>query len=234
MNSMPELKIDWATAEAAKYACRNWHYSKSMPVFKVLRVGVWEDGRFIGVVVFSQGATPQIGSPYNLGKTEICELARVALTDHKTPVSRIIAIALKFLRKRCPGIKMVISFADDGQGHHGGIYQAGGWVYTGGSETHSYKINGIIIHPKTLHSTYGTGGQSIPWLRKNVDPNAQRVVAGFKHKYLMLFDKSIGEQIKLLSKPYPKRPKQATAPQGQGGGVAPTRTLQIQTGSVNV
>lgn len=83
---------------------------------------MWENDVFIGVVLFGQGATPEIGSPYGLKGTEICELTRIALNKHKTPVSRIISIALRFLRSHCPGIKMVVSFADGGQNHHGGIY----------------------------------------------------------------------------------------------------------------
>jgi len=230
MNSIskPILKIDWATAEAAKFACVNWHYSKCVPVFKAVRVGVWEDGKFIGVVLFGQGATPEIGSPYNLKQTEICELTRIALTKHKTPVSKIISIALKFLKKQCPGLRLIVSFADAGQGHHGGIYQAGGWVYAGGAETHGYKVNGIVVHPKTLHSRYGKGGQSIPWLKQNVDPNAERVISGFKHRYLMPLDSEMKSKIAHLSKPYPKRVKGQDSgfPPGLGGST-PTHTLQL-------
>lgn len=216
MSSIPDLRVDWATAEAARYACLNWHYSKCVPVFKAVRIGVWESGKFIGVVLFGQGATPEIGSPYGLKQTEICELTRVALTSHVAPVSKIIALALRFLRKQSPGLKMVVSFADAGQGHHGGIYQAGGWVYVGGAETHGYRVNGVVVHPKTLHSRFGKGGQSIPWLRANVDPKAERIVAGFKHRYLMPLDETMRAKIMPLAKPYPKRPKQAEAgPPGQ-------------------
>lgn len=223
------LKIDWATAEAARYACEHWHYSKCVPVFKAVRIGVWENEKFIGVVLFGQGATPEIGSPYGLKLTEICELTRVALTTHLAPVSKIIALALRFLKKQCPGLKMVVSFADAGHGHHGGIYQAGGWIYTGGSETHGYRVNGTIVHPKTLHSRYGKGGQSIPWLRSNVDPNAERVVAGFKHRYLMPLDSDMRKKILPLSRPYPKRAgsdtKDTPANLAGEGGSTPTPAL---------
>ena len=229
MSSRHRLKIDWASAEAARYACEKWHYSKCVPVFKAVRCGVWENDLFVGVVLFGQGATPKIGSPYGLNQTEICELTRVALTKHISPVSQIIAVALRFLRKQCPGLRMVVSFADAGQGHHGGIYQAGGWLYAGGSETHGYKVNGVIVHPKTLHSRYGKGGQSIPWLRANVDPNAERVVSGFKHRYLMPFDDEMRRCIERLRKPYPKRAGSAasgTSPdQGGRGGATPTPAL---------
>lgn len=211
MSSRPELRVDWASHKSAVFACQNWHYSKRIPVFGTVRIGAWENGRFVGVVIFSRGATPEIGSPYGLPQTEICELTRVALRDHATPVSRIIAIALKFLRRNSPGLRMVVSFADAAQGHHGGIYQAGGWIYAGASETHAYRVNGIVEHPKTLHSRYGKGGQSIPWLREKIDPAAERIIAGIKHRYLMPLDDAMRAQIAPLAKPYPKRAKQAMA-----------------------
>ena len=85
------LKVDWATHEATKYACTHFHYSKSVPVGKLIKIGAWEDGQFIGVVIFSRGANKSIGSPYGLEQTECCELTRVALTNHKTFVSEILA-----------------------------------------------------------------------------------------------------------------------------------------------
>lgn len=209
MSEKPNLKIDWASHEAAKYACVNWHYSQTIPVGKLVKVGAWEDEKFIGVVLFGRGATPEIGSPYGLTQTEICELVRIALTKHITPVSKILSIALRFLQKQSPGLRLVVSFADAAQGHHGGIYQATNWIYAGGAETHAYCVHGKNVHPKTLHAKYGKGGQSIPWLRANVDPNAARVVAGFKHRYLMPLDHNMRDKIMTLSKPYPKRLKQA-------------------------
>jgi len=142
---------------------------------------------------------------------EICELVRVALTEHETPVSRIMAIGVRFLKKVCPDLRMIVSFADLAQNHHGGIYQATNWIYAGGSETHAYRVNGENIHPKSLYSKYGKGGQSIPWLRQHVDPQATRIVAGFKHRYLMPLDDDMRKRVLHLSKPYPKRAKQAMA-----------------------
>ena len=96
----PELKIDWATFESAKHACTNWHYSKSLPVGKSVKVGAWENGRFVGVVLFGYGANSNISKPYGLKQTECVELTRIALRDHATPVSKIIARAIKMLKDR--------------------------------------------------------------------------------------------------------------------------------------
>lgn len=209
MNS--RCRIDWASHAAAKFACARWHYSRRLPVFGTVKFGVWEDETFVGVVIFSRGATPQIGSPYGLPKTQICELTRVALRhDHRTPVSRVVAICLRLLRRYAPGLRLVVSFADEANGHHGGIYQAGGWIYAGASSTHAYEVNGVVEHPKTLHSRYGKGGQSIPWLQRNVDGNAKRINVGLKHRYLMPLDDDMRRTVVPLSKPYP-RPKQAMA-----------------------
>jgi hypothetical protein len=40
-----DLKLDWATHAAAKYACENWHYSKCSPspLTKPVKIGVWFD-----------------------------------------------------------------------------------------------------------------------------------------------------------------------------------------------
>jgi len=101
----------------------------------------------------------------------------------------------------------------------------------GGAETHAYRVNNVAVHPKTLHSRYGKGGQSIPWLKSNIDPNAERIVAGFKHRYLMPLDDRMRAQLVSMSKPYPKRTMR-TKEQDAGhppalDGVTPIRALQI-------
>jgi hypothetical protein len=228
MNGRLELKVDWATHAAAKYACENWHYSKSVPKSKLVKMGVWENAQFIGVVIFSYGATPQIGSPYGLNQTEVCELTRVALTNHVAPVSRILGVALKMLRRHCPKLRLVVSFADADEGHHGGIYQATNWVYAGHTKPGrvGFIIKGKKVHTRTIGSMRG-GVQSLAWVRASVDANATEWMGVAKHRYLMPLDKEMAAQIEPLRRPYPKRPTKAnSADQVESGGAIPTRTLQ--------
>lgn len=221
----PQLKIDWATHEAAKYACVNWHYSGCLPAGKLVKVGAWEDGKFIGVVLFGRGATPNLGNPYDLGQDECVELVRIALTTHAVPVSRIAALAIKFLRRSNQKLRLIVSFADQSQGHHGGIYQAGNWIYNGcGQPAKFYMIRGKLTHPRSI----GAKGlvQNINGARK-IDPNATVVDVPGKHRYLMPLDAEMRERILPLSKPYPKRAKdQASTNPVDLGGETPTRTLQ--------
>lgn len=205
-SSKSELRVDWASHQAAKYACETWHYSGTLPstMQKRVAVGAWEAGSFIGVVVFEHGANPSIGKPYGLTVNECVELTRVALKKgHKTPVSRIVKLALRFLHQANPGLRLVVSYADTGQGHHGGIYQAGNWTYVGVSPGVSqlwYK--GRAWHAKALRTSY-------PKLKAS-DPAVTKLSASDKHKYLMPLDDEMRSKITPLALPYPKRAKQAT------------------------
>jgi hypothetical protein len=206
LDRKPILKVDWATHEAALYACKNWHYSKAIPSSKLVKIGVWENDKYIGVVIFSCGATPHLMSPFGLKMTEGCELTRIALTRHITPVSKIISIALRFLKKSNPGLRLVVSYADVDQSHHGGIYQATNWIYIGLMNTgvrSAFIVNGKKIHPRTIGSNGGT--QSLEWIRKNLDSKASEFITKGKHKYIFPLDKYIRKKLIDLSKPYPKR-----------------------------
>jgi hypothetical protein len=196
-----DLRIDWATHEAARFACENWHYSRSIPKSKLVKIGVWEKGKYIGVVLFSYGATPDLVKPYGLKMNEGCELTRVALAKHETAVSRIMSIALKFLKKSNPGLRIVVSFADTNEGHHGGIYQATNWVYTGTSQGCFFfrDKNGKVWHPRNVSENLSLSGKVIK------PSDCEKVWKSGKHRYLMPLDDAMRKQIQSLAKPYPKR-----------------------------
>ena len=202
----PTLRIDWCGYEAAKYAVQHWHYSRSLPCSKTARLGVWEDDKFIGTVVFAWGANRHLAGEYKLKMTECAELCRVALDDHATPVSRILSIAVKMLKREMSGIRLIVSYADLNQGHQGKIYQASNWVFV--SETGheaGIMLNGKLTHRRTINSKYGTS--TIEWLHEHVDSSARRVEGKPKFKYLLPLDDEMAERIKPLSKSYPNAPQ---------------------------
>lgn len=203
---MPELKLDWCSHQAAKFACEHWHYSKSVPMPPLNMVGVWESGEFIGVVLYARGASPKLGARFNLGPTEVCELVRVALKSHETSVSRIVSISLKFIRKHNPGLRLVVSFADTNQGHHGGIYQAGNWLYSGTSNTNKFFMDksGRLWHPRQVSSSgvVKQFGERVKCVKRS---DCSEVLQQGKHRYLMPLDAAMRAQIEPLRQPYPKR-----------------------------
>jgi len=227
MNSTgkPTLKIDWATHEAAKFAVEKWHYSRCIPKSKLAKFGVWEDGKYIGAVIYGVGATADLVKRYGLEPIQGCELVRVALTSHKTEVSRIVAITLKLLKAKFSGLRLVVSFADPAQGHHGGVYQAGGWLFTGGS----------AISDEYIYLGKQWQGRAFRHKFKGMEnhPSVQKVKGTSKHRYLMPLDSAMREQIAPLAKPYPKRTTR-TKEQDAGhppalDGVTPIRALHIES-----
>lgn len=225
------LRLDWCSHEAAKFAVMNWHYSKTMPVGRLVKVGVWEDEAFVGCVVFAQGNNQYQGRDFGLGVFEVCELVRVALRPHKAAVTRIVALALKFLKRFCPGVRLVVSYADPAHGHHGGIYQGGNWTYVGvgGSSEAFYDASGRRLHSRSISKT-GVKIQFGTPHRKTAAALATRVSLEPKHKYLMGLDAEMRARIAPLAKPYPKRARStdsdAPGDQPGEGGAIPTRALQ--------
>ena len=195
----PVLKIDWATHEAAKYAVENWHYSQCLPAGKLVKVGAWENKKFIGVVIFGCGANNNLSKAFKLTQQECCELVRIALTKHIAPVSQVAAFAIRFLKVQSPKLKLIVSYADPEQGHHGGIYQAGNWIYDGEQSSQTeYFLNGKQTHGRSVIASRGT----VKGLRK--------IKVRGKHRYLMPLDNEMRKQIIPLAKPYPKRASSET------------------------
>ena len=208
---MTELKLDGCSHDAAKHAVMRWHYSRAMPAGKQVRIGVWEDRRFCGAILYGMGANRHIARPFGLEVTEVCELVRVALAPGRVfPTSKCVATSLKLLRRQSPGLKIVVSYADTKEGHLGIIYQATNWIYLGGATQPYLKVGGRIQHPRSLYDRYGPKGQSVPWLREHVDPNAERVPMPVKHKYVFAFEKKLRQRLLAEAKPYPKEPAELT------------------------
>lgn len=219
MSSVPDVGLHLAPCgfDAAKYAVLHWHYSRSMPAGKLFKVGAWEDGQFIGAVIFGRGANNNIGSPFGLEQVEVCELVRIALTSHHAPTSQIASIAMKMLKRANPGLRLVISYADPEQDHTGTVYQAMNWVYIGRSKAQpAAVVNGNVVHKRTVTSASGTlcgSDYSRPM---------------WKHKYAYPLDRRMRRLLDDMRRPYPRAgsiDSDAPALQAGEGGATPTPAL---------
>ena len=207
----PVLKIDWATHEAAKYACENWHYSKCLPVGKLIKLGIWEDSSFVGVIIFGRGANKSLLAPYGLKQEQGAELVRIAMREHKTEVTRCVSIAFKMLKKHYPNLLCVVSFADPEQGHEGKIYKAGNWIYDGmtaGADEYIY--NGKRWHGRAFRKSFGSH-------LKYIDKGLKIVDGSRKHRFVYWLNNRV---ISIEN--------DAIDDQSKQGGVNPTITLQKQ------
>lgn len=200
----PGVGIGYVSHDVAKEAVLRWHYSKTMPVAKLVKFGLFEQGRCVGVILYGRGASPWLGDKYDLDHTEIAECVRIAMTTHATPVSQALAATTRILRREQPGLRLLVSFADPREGHHGGIYQAANWIYTGETApTYLFRVHGRDRHVRSAGAMWGPKGTRLEWLRENVDPRATRRQIPPKHRYSYPLDRAIRRLVEADRVPYP-------------------------------
>jgi len=128
---------------------------------------------------------------------KVNELNRFIINDNEPNIaSFFISRCLKML----PDDLIIVSYADTSQGHHGYIYQATNWIYTGLSakRTERYDINNPQKHSKTVTAQKGVNYKDL-----GVRDRAR------KHRYIY-FTGSKTQKKHLLNslnyeiKPYPK------------------------------
>jgi hypothetical protein len=197
-----------------------------------LYFGVWEDGTFIGCVIISRGACANIGQPFGMTQDQIAEVTRIAFAPrHVAPVSRVLAIVVRLLRRSNPGLELLVSYSDQRHGHDGrGVYGACGWTYLGETAREATLwIHRREVHARTVSSKYGT--RDLAWLRANVDPEARRIDCPPKHRWALALSSRMRDRLIPLAQPYPKRPKEQ-APASPAGLARATRSRPLQFSEV--
>jgi hypothetical protein len=94
-------------------------------------------------------------------KEPVLELARLVRTDnYKPPLAFLISMCCKKLRQH--GHDLLVSFADNTQGHKGYVYRASNWNYHGkrARNMDGLVINGEFVPGRTCNSIYTTRSPS--------------------------------------------------------------------------
>ena len=193
------MRLAKASYKAIQYACLNFHYSKSIPSTraKVNGYSVFNDkNEWCGVIIFSGGASANMGTPYQLKFGQYAELVRMALNGKQEATSQAMAIAIKLFKKNNPLVELLISYADKGQSHIGTIYQATNWYFVDESESSGTDIfyKGVWRHDRNLNE-----------LPKSILSQLPKRKRSGKYKYIYPLNKSLISKCKELSKPYPKK-----------------------------
>jgi hypothetical protein len=192
-----DLECDWSrahlTIREAPVSGRDWntkwHYSTFPPSASVFYGAFGPDLLAVVAVGTPAGNISGVAGRYALSNWPgNLEITRVICHPDapKNTASRCIAAVLRHVHA-ARRVDWVFSYADTGQGHHGGIYQALNAVYVGlnGKTCHGYQLNGVMAHPK---------------------PDAITP----KHTYILpcsepSVNRAIRHQLKPYARPYPKR-----------------------------
>lgn len=196
-----------ASYKALQYACMKFHYAKRLPVARISYSVFNNNNEWCGVISYGSGAGNTVAKNFGLPQGQCCELVRVALNGKQEQTSKALAISLRLLKKQCPLLKLVYSYADVDENHYGIIYQATNWIYLGQSEPYS---NGVFINGKKMHTRSLTNKMpkgvtaNINNIKKYLDINAYETFSLGKRKYVKIFDKNLLKKYNKMKKNYPK------------------------------
>ncbi len=157
-DTIPAAELHFRTGQTdeAVALVKTFHYSHRTPANVQLcgtfhtAGGLFGDfGPAVAAVFFS--------IPPTRWSEDVLELSRLVRAEScRVPLTRLISLACK--RLKLDGIDLLVSFADAGEGHHGGIYQACGWNYDGQRDRacDGVLIAGRFVPGRTCNSLYGT------------------------------------------------------------------------------
>lgn len=137
--------------EAGEFLSRH-HYLGVCSPGQPEAFGWIEDGALVAVAVYGAPHAPKIPREYR-------DLRRLARSEAmQAPLSRFVAQTLRHLK--LAGWQAAITWADQEQGHHGGIYQATNWIYVQPQSYNwnsSYKLpDGTIRDHRSVFKELGT------------------------------------------------------------------------------
>lgn len=172
---------------------------------------------------FPVGAKASTSVCEGLTKDNILELTRLYIDDGFGSNIESIAMSRTFqwLREYDKNIKVLLSYADNGQGHLGSIYQATNWRYEGYSSQMNLMpnydisltgIEGPFIHSRTVFNNWGSG--NLEHLKREIGKDGYKEFwrrrSPDKHRYIQILAQDKREKKDLLKRmkqkeyPYPK------------------------------
>lgn len=182
---MQVLKI---TTNETKPFILNKHYAQRMPSVSYA-YGLFINGILEGICTIGKPASNSLceGVCGKEHKSRVFELNRLCINEghEKNTLSWFLSRVLKSLKDEDI---IIVSYADEGANHHGYIYQATNWIYTGKTKERTDKYT-----PDGKHSRHYTE-----------EYNHLRKFRTSKHRYIWFTNK---KDIKLLNyniEPYPK------------------------------
>jgi len=198
--------------------CKEWflhkHYAKRIPTISYA-YGLYIDNCLEGVCSFGRPMSHTLikGAFNGLYENSFLELNRLVVNEglKKNTLSFFISQCFKQL----PKPMVLVSYADTSQNHHGYIYQATNWIYTGlSAKRPDYFIKGLNLHTASITDSLGRtdkkeGIKQVTLLKEKYGDDFYTKDRSRKHRYFYFLGtkKDRKEMIKNLAykiEPYPK------------------------------
>lgn len=118
----------------AKIAYNRWHYLGHKGFLSTINYGIYHNEELLGAISFGIPNAKNVKGFFDTQtQNTVFELSRLALSEKcpKNSESHVISIAMKLLKKDCPHINLIITYADISMNHSGTIYKASNFQYVG-------------------------------------------------------------------------------------------------------
>lgn len=216
------VKDNFSVQSIDNFQTHDWilkkHYARRLPSISYA-FGLYDNNKYlVGIVTFGRPmAAPLIESAFGgCFQQTFLELNRLVVNEGltKNALSFFVSQALKLL----PKPHVVVSYADTEQQHHGYIYQATNWIYTGLTEVrYDVTVKGYEhLHATTILEKVGRMDE----LPENTDriallkqkfgaDNVYHKARSQKHRYFYLLGskraiKEMRQKLAYSIHPYPK------------------------------
>lgn len=168
------------TTEWLKYK----HYAKRIPPIEYA-FGLFNETNLIqGIVTYSTPVSSNLRAIFN-DEFKLMELNRLVINEglEKNCLSFLVSQSFKML----PTPLVIISYADTSQNHHGYIYQATNFIYTGLSAKRTdWKVKGLEhLHGATIADLSRGKENRAEWMREKYGDDFYLEDRSRKHRYFM-------------------------------------------------
>lgn len=154
-----DLKIRECERREIRDFIETHHYSKSINGVKsTVCFAVEYEGRLVGAVLYGQLSTTA-WKRFGDSEKEVLELRRLVMLDEcpRNSESRVVGWTIRWIKKNCPDVRVIVSYADPNHGHTGVIYKASNFDLHGMSgKDKGFRDTetGKIYHSRALRTKY--------------------------------------------------------------------------------
>jgi hypothetical protein len=192
--------------------CKEWllkkHYAHRIPPIEY-SFGLFNIENILqGVITYGTPVSSPLRNLWN-NKYKLMELNRLIINEglEKNILSYFVSSSLKLIPKPL----VIVSYADTSHNHHGYIYQATNFIYTGlSAKFNDYYIKGKEhLHNGTIMDMSRGQENRVQWLRNKFGDDLITIERPRKHRYFIFLGnkKDKAKMLKMLPykiEPYPK------------------------------
>lgn len=160
------MVVDIINRASADEFVRLHHYAVTPAPITQISIGLFVGNSLLGVSTWGYGTRPlhTIRKLFpDLTSKDYLELGRLCVSDAlpRNTESQFLRHCRTIIKNRCPGVKLLFSWADGLRGKPGYVYQADNWLYGGYIVSEFYTDAAHrVIHPRLLITKHGTRTQA--------------------------------------------------------------------------